>query len=434
MGGTTRKPTTTKPKARRSTPIEETWQHILGQAFVAEASDIHVEPGTDKLVIRYRRHGLLSSPEKLSKALAQPLARYLKTRAQLDARQTRAPQAGNFAETHAQRRYDLSLATMPLLGGERLVIHLHDPLAAPPTLTSLGLWGNGLTQVQQALAQPHGLILVSSPNHNGLSITLASLAANVVHPAHLVASVEAEVAYHVPTVAYMSVQPNTGMTWQRALKLQLKHEPDVVLLGLMSNRETAELAIAAAQRQQLILAGVPASDQADGITQIARLSGNALMLAATLHLITNQRLAWHLCANCRESYAPDIALQQELYRLLRLRGASAMKRLHELELLAIKQGLPSADHEPSTNEHGILRLWRAKAGGCQLCHGSGYTGAVVLISVLPIDDQLRSRIARSASLATLRAAVRDSGALSLQLDGCIKALRGLIAIESVLNL
>src|SRR5271170_3379998 len=186
MGGTTRKATKPSEVVQTAT-IETAWQRILRQATREEASDIHVEPESDKLVIRYRRHGLLSSPTVLPGALAQPLARYLKAQAQLDTKQTRIAQTGNFVQTSSRHNYELSLATMPVLVGERLVVHVHDPAATPPSLQALGLWGAGLKHVQQALTQPRGLILVSGPNHSGLSTTLASLAATVAHPAHRVA-------------------------------------------------------------------------------------------------------------------------------------------------------------------------------------------------------------------------------------------------------
>lgn len=434
MGGTTRQ-TTKNSKLAKAAPIEETWQHILQEAIQAEASHIHLEPGTEGLVVRYRRHGLLSPPVRLERDLAKPLARYLKERAQLDLKQTRAPQSGNFSEHHNQHDYELSLSTMPLQAGERVVIRLHDPQAVSPSLTELGLWGQGLKQVQYALTQPHGLLLISGPNHSGVSTTLASLAAALAHPTHRIASVETEIAYHVPTIEYMGVRPSTGMTWQRVLDLQLKHEPTAVILGNMPDRATAKKALTAAQQQQLVISGMPVDTIVDSITQTERLSGDALALATALRLITNQRLVWHLCPVCRESYTPDAALQQLLNHTLGLDRASVMKRLHHLELETIQEGLSgSASNDPSSSERAVLRLWRAKPKGCPACHGSGYSGAVALFSVLPISDKLRSQIARQAPATLLHDVVRRESATSLHLDGCIKALRGLIAIESVLAL
>jgi type II secretory ATPase GspE/PulE/Tfp pilus assembly ATPase PilB-like protein len=434
MGGTAQKSATKSTNTVSQELIDETWQRILKQAVRAEASDIHVEPDSDGLVVRYRRHGLLGPLAELPKELARPLARYLKTLAELDTTQTKSPQVGSFTQQTGRRTYQLSVATMPLLTGERLVIHLHDQAAEPPSLPELGLWGASLSHLQQALTQPHGLILVTGPNHSGVSITLASIAAALTHPAHKVVSVEAETAYHVPTVDYMLVRPQTGMTWERVLKLQLKHGADAVVVGALPDRATAELAITSARQRQLLLAGVLADTTVDSITQVARLSGNALGLAASLRVVTNQRLVWHLCPKCRESYAPDAALRQQLTRLFQLDRTSVMKRFHELVLAAKPELGANVETEPGSSEGGLIQLWRAKKGGCRACHGSGYSGAIALFSVLPISDQLRSQVAQGVPASSLRTTVREQSVMSLQADGFIKALHGLIAIESVLSI
>jgi type II secretory ATPase GspE/PulE/Tfp pilus assembly ATPase PilB-like protein len=432
MAGTARKTTPKSPKLTGQALVKKTWQQVLGDAIRVEASNIHIESGTGSSVVRYRRHGLLLAPVSLPPKQLQPLISYLKERAQLDLRQPLMPQAGTFVESYQRRDYQCSVAVMPLLGGERLVVHIKHDQALPPLLQELGLWGKGLQHVQHALTQPYGLILVSGPRHSGVSITLASFAAALAHPAHRIASVEAEVAYRVPAIEYMDVNPQIGMTWHRVLKLQLKHEPSAVVLGSMSDQATAKAAVAAAQHQQLLLCGIAVDTPVDSINQAARLAGDPISLAAVTRLVTNQRLVWHLCPHCRQAYVPQAKLQQQLNDTLHLDQDGVMKQLHELEMEAIKEGLSgSSDNEPSTNERSIVRLWRARPDGCEVCHGSGYSGAIALFNVLPISDNLRGQIAEQASRVTLQRTVSRERVISLELDGLIKALRGLIAIESV---
>jgi general secretion pathway protein E len=435
MGGTKpqtkSKPTKTQAKALAM----KTWHDILEQAIEREASDIHLEPERDGLFVRYRRHGLLSSASNLPAELTGPLIEYLKERARLDKRQVTAPQSGDFDEHGSQHSYQLTLATVPMLDGERLVIHLHDPQAKPPSLEALGLWGKGLSELQQTLTQPHGLVLICGPNHSGTAITLASLAASMVHPVHEIASVETDIAYRVPGVNYMQVHPEIGMTWQRVLHLQLKHEPAGVVLGSIPDRATAQLAIGASKHQQLVLAGMAVDTMVSGLTRISQLSGDSLDVAAALQLITNQRLVWHLCPHCRVAYSPTVSERELLNQRWHFDRPAVMKHIHELELEAIAQQLSgSASNDPSTTEQAILRLWRPLPGGCRHCHGSGYSGAIALFSVLVPTDDLRSLVAKSAPLSEIQDIVAKESIISIHIDGLVKALRGLISIESVLGL
>jgi type II secretory ATPase GspE/PulE/Tfp pilus assembly ATPase PilB-like protein len=425
------KPTKAQPKVLAM----KTWHDILEQAIEREASDIHLEPERDGLFVRYRRHGMLSSASSLPAALTGPLIEYLKEKARLDKQQVRTPQSGDFEERGSRHAYQLSLATVPLLDGERLVIHLHDPQAKPPSLEALGLWGKGLTEARQALTQPHGLVLICGPNHSGTAITLASFAASMVHPVQQIASVETDIAYRVPGVTYMQVRPETGMTWERVLHVQLKHEPAAVVLGSIPDRATAQAILNASEHQQLVLAGMAVDTIVSGLARISQLSGDSLDVAATLRLVTNQRLVWHLCPHCREAYSPTLSERKLLTRRWHLDRPATMKHLHELELEAIADKLSgSASHDPSTTEQAILRLWRPSQAGCQHCHGSGYSGAVALFSVMAPTDRLRGLVAKRAPLSEIQTAVVKESIISVHIDGLIKALRGLISIESVLGL
>ena len=170
MGGSDLKVKHAKLKA----PAESDWRRIFLEAVRSRTSDIHIEPQDDALVVRFRQAGQLTTALSLAIESSKSLTHSLKHLAKLDLKQTKAPQAGSFSEVYNHHTYDLSLDTMPLVSGERLVIHIHDPQSLPLELKALGLWGNGLVHVQNSLATSHGLILVSGPNHSGVSTSLAS--------------------------------------------------------------------------------------------------------------------------------------------------------------------------------------------------------------------------------------------------------------------
>jgi len=430
----------TQPKMRQSDTAANIsamsiWRRILGQAIRTNATDIHIEPQIEKLLIRFRRQGALSTGLTLATNTAKPLAKQIKQLANLDLRQTKAPQDGTFTQVYNHHTYHLSVDTMPLLSGERMVAHIHDPAAQPPELAALGLWGKGLTCFQNALAEPRGIILISGAGHSGIPTTLASCAAALSSSFHRIASVEENATYQVANVNYMAVKPSNGMTWSRVLRMQLKHMPDVVILGNMPDRETAEIAVDAASKQ-LVLGGIRSSGATAAVTQLLRLSGNPLGLATSLRLICYQNLVPRLCPECREVYTPDLAMQNHLSQMFRLGQGNNAARLQQLESeatgqLQCNQALATA--KSSINEAKITQLWRAKPGGCSKCRKSGFNGATALFGVTPISEVLRSHLAQSSTVSHLSEIVIKDQTISLQVDALVKALCGLVTIETVIK-
>ena len=434
MGGTVQNSTNSPIAAVSDELTESIWRRIFRQAIHTNATDIHIEPQIDALIVRFRRQGALFTDLSLEAEIARPLARQLKQLAGLDLRQTKTPQESVFVQVHNHHTYHLSVNTIPLVSGERIVIHIDDPVAQPPELSAMGLWGKSLAYLQNALAAPRGLILISGPNHSGVSTTLAGCAAALSSPSHHVASVEENAAYHLPDMTYMSVRPSNGMTWPRVLRMQLKHEPEVIILGNIPDRETAEIAIEAANRQQLILSGSRADNASLAVTQLLRLSGNPLDLAASLRLVCAQRLVPRLCPDCREAYPVEAGLQNRLAQMFRLDRVDAMTRLQQLEQEANDQILGHQlplSKSISTDRHGIVWLWRAKAGGCHSCHKSGYRAAIGLFEVTPVNDSLRRQLIQPSSMTALYERINAERVSSLAVDALIKALCGLIAIEYV---
>jgi len=221
------------------------------------------------------------------------------------------------------------------------------------------------------------------------------------------------------------------------LRLQLKHDFDAVILGNIPDRETAEITIEAARRQRLILSGIRADHAVVAIRQLMNLSGNPLELAASLRLVCAQRLAPRLCPDCREVYVPDSIVQKRLALLFHLDSDGVIKQLQQLEQAATDQGLGGRSVDiakPGTDEHGVAQLWRARVGGCQKCHKSGYAGAIGLFEVMSITDNVRNLVASNKSISVVHDSLLSARTTSLVVDGLIKALVGLITIETVLNL
>lgn len=415
-------------------PVESVWRHIFSQAIRTNATDIHIEPQSSALLVRLRRHGMLSTDLTLAAESAKPLANELKKLAGLNLKLTKSPQESTLTQVYNHHSYHLNVNTMPIVSGERIVVHISDPMAQPPELTALGLWGKSQLSFQNVLTSPHGLILISGPNHSGIATTLASCAAALSDPLNHIASVEENATYNVSDVDYMAVRPNSGMTWPRVLRMQLKHEPNIIVLGNVPDRETAEITVAAANQQQLVLCGIRADSATDAITQILRLSGNPLDLASSLRLVSGQRLVPRLCLDCREAYTPDQTLQLLLTKTFRLNNNESMEQIQQLVIEAKYQLMD--DRMPVTTQWGsaqnrIVKLWRPRSGGCNKCRKTGFNGAIGLFEVIPVGDLLRQHLAQMLSANATHHSIASERITSLQLDGFIKAVCGLIAIESV---
>jgi type II secretory ATPase GspE/PulE/Tfp pilus assembly ATPase PilB-like protein len=413
--------------------VAETLAMLVEHGVRRGASDIHLEPHERFVLVRYRIDGTLRGIHKLPRAALDTLLAQLKTLADLNPGETTMPQEGTYQQTVSDQRVDVRVATMPVLGGEKAVLHISLERGKPAGLGQLGFWGSGLELLQQLLAAPHGLLAVAGPRHSGINSTLFSLLDNLNSPLVSIATVESHPKHRLPGVnqTYLG---SSGMSMSSGLQAALKQDPNIIMLGDVPDGATAELAIHAASTGHLVLAGL----RADGAVAAAlrlRASGvEPFLLVTALKATVGQRLVRTLCPNCRERYALSLEEQRDLAKRFGISGAGAFKRVHELER-SIAPAIFGDVKQLSSSPTAITHLWRASNTGCDTCDRTGYNGRIAITEVLTSTPNIQKALLSSDvhSVAELQAIAVKEGFVPMALDGLIKALRGQTTITEVLH-
>lgn len=421
-------------EAAQAAAIDKTVSALIERALARGASDVHIEPRARNIVVRLRIDGWLQEVAKLPLPALGGLVRNLKKRAELDADEHNAPQSGSFQFDSEQLATNVHVATMPTVTGEKVTLHLSRQLSEPATLEALGYWGDSLARIEMALAEPHGLMIASSPSRIGANMSLLGAVHLLNNPSLNIATLEDPIEHQVAGISQTQVNLGAGVDFASGLRALLKQDPNVVMVGDLHEAETVRLGVQAALDGRLILGGLHASDAAHGVTHLLSMHIEPFLVASSLRIALGQRFVRRVCGHCREAYEPDESVRKDLRNLLRSSGVKAVKELHELERAARQAGLGEETPGTSTTDKTITRLFRANSEGCPHCRFSGYQSQLGLNEVLATSDAMKELIASKGNTAAIRKLAVQEGMIPLPLDGLIKALRGLTTLEEVLPL
>jgi len=413
--------------------VAETLSMLVEHGIKRGASDIHLEPHERFVLVRYRIDGTLRGVHKLPRASLGPLVYELKKRAGMDANDTQTPQEGEFSATAGARIIEAHVSTMPVFGGEKAVLHLSSQLGKPETLERLGFWGENLQALRTVLASPHGLVVVAGPRHSGVSSTLFSLLDQINSPMVNIATVETDTKHRLPGVNHTYLG-KSGLSIAEGLRAALKQDPNIILLGDVPDRATAEMAIHAATTGHFVLTGLHADSSVAAALRLRVTGVEPFLLMSAWRVGVGQRLVRGLCANCRERYALNTEEQQQLKKAFGITTPAAHKRVNQLERAAAAAGL-SRPAEPSSTPAAITHLWRPHAEGCDQCEHNGYNGRTAIVEVLGNTPALQKGLMDQnvISASGLQSFVLKDGFIPMALDGLIKALCGLTTVDEVLR-
>jgi type IV pilus assembly protein PilB len=407
----------------------ESISHIVEQAISSGASDIHIEPRIDHVLIRFRIDGLLHEAHKLPVSTLGLLVGSVKTAAKLKLSESHAPQYGQWNVALGERYYGIRATVVPTVDGEKVVLHIVPESVVAPGLRDLGLWGSGLRDLQGALTEPHGVLFVAGPVGSGKATTLFSLLSLLNSPNSNIATIEDPLEYRIPGANQVQINPGTGITLASGLQAILNQDPNIIMLSELRDSETTKLVMQAAQSGHLLLSALSTASAAAGVRRLLDMDSEPFLVANTLRAVVGQRLARRLCPECREAVAVDSATLKQVEKCLRNEGGG-WRRLHELETAAVEEAGSKA-HELSTTARGISKVWKAHANGCEYCHNTGYRGRVGMFEVLSATAAVQKAILSKASTAAINKAAIESGMVSMQLDGLVKALSGQTTIAEV---
>ncbi|HEY1063758.1 MAG TPA: GspE/PulE family protein [Candidatus Saccharimonadales bacterium] len=421
-------------------PIAKTVNLLVEYGIKSGASDIHIEPREGFVIVRYRIDGLLREANKLPRKVLGGLVSRIKILADLKIDEHRAPQDGRFKISIGQTTYALRVSTLPVVDGEKVVMRILNESTKPATLSELGFWGHSLAVLQQAIVQPHGMVLVTGPTGSGKSTTLFSVLSILNTPNVNISTVEDPVEYRIQGVNQTQVNPLAGMTFESGLRALLRQDPNIIMVGEMRDKQTADLGVQAALTGHLVFTTLHTNNAATCLPRLLDMGVEPFLIASTVRAVVGQRLVRRLCIECREAFSPDEATLDHIEQTFSLQKQGGLAQLHKLETAALEDGIGKSDekatthtNELSTIDSAIKTLYKAHDDGCTACNHTGYKGRVGIYEVLDNSPAIQSQIVGNTTSDQLNQTAVQEGMVTMQLDGLIKALRGQTSIEEILR-
>jgi len=373
-------------------PIIRIVEAVVIKGIKDRATDIHFEPDERATRIRYRIDGILHTAFTLPKRLYPAVVTRIKVISELDIAEQRIPQDGVFRFKYGLKSVDMRVSTYPTLFGESIVIRILERASILLGLEKLGFSPKDFNVLKKLIQKPYGIILVTGPTGSGKSTTLYSLLMEINTLEKNVITVEDPVEYQLPLIKQSSVNEKAGFTFARALKAILRHDPDVVLVGELRDKETASMAFRASMTGHLVLSTLHANSAADAIPRLIDMGIEPYAIATSLKAVLAQRLVRRICPHCKEEYAPS---KEKLLFF----------GLEDLEGMTFYKGR-----------------------GCEFCMGTGYKGRMVIAEILVVTPQVAQLIAEGASGFEIARVARYT---TLKEDGIDKALKGYTTLEEV---
>lgn len=422
-------------------PVAQTVNILIEYGVQAGASDIHIEPREDFVVIRYRIDGMLREANKLPRKLLGALVSRIKILSNLKIDEKRAPQDGRFKVEVSGQIYALRVSTLPILDGEKVVMRILNESTKPANFTELGFWGKALSDLQHAIVQPHGMVLVTGPTGSGKSTTLFSVLSVLNTPNVNISTIEDPIEYHVIGANQTQVNPMAGMTFTNGLRALLRQDPNIIMVGEVRDGETADLAVQASLTGHLVFSTLHTSNAGTCLPRLLDMGVEPFLIASTVRVVVAQRLVRRLCIDCREPFKPDSVVFKQLETSFGIDKNGGIKRMNELESKALKDGIGKSNKAKSTGDSdelssspsSINRLWKAHEDGCDNCNHNGYKGRIGIYEVLTNSPAIQKLIVASSASEDIEKMAVSEDMLSMQLDGFIKSLRGETTIEEVLR-
>ena len=422
-------------------PIAQTVNLLIEYAIHAGASDIHIEPREEQISVRYRVDGVLREANKLPKKVHGALVSRIKILSNLKIDERRAPQDGRFKIEVSGQTYALRVSTLPITDGEKVVMRVLNESAKALSLEELGYWGNSLRSINEAIKQPHGMILVTGPTGSGKSTSLFSVLSLINKPSINISTVEDPVEYRIPGANQVQLNPKAGMTFASGLRALMRQDPNVIMVGEIRDGETADIGVQAALTGHLVFATLHTNNAATCLPRLLDMGVEPFLIASTVRAVVGQRLVRKLCVDCREQFKPDAAAIKEIDDLFGTGSAEVMKRIHELEKAALEGGIGTGTvgkskvdaAKLSTTESKIVCLYKPHDGGCASCGNSGYRGRFGIYEVLSGSTEIQQQIIAGSTSEQIQETAIKQGMVTMQLDGFIKALRGQTSVEEILR-
>ncbi|MGJ5222216.1 GspE/PulE family protein, partial [Bradyrhizobium oligotrophicum] len=383
-------------------PIIRLVNQVIAHAVEARASDIHIEPNVDQVLVRYRIDGVLRTVQVLAADLRAAITSRVKIMSKLDIAERRLPQDGRIKIAVRGIDIDFRVSTIPTAFGESVVLRVLDRNRVSLDFAELGFSEEHIATLQSLLQQPNGIILVTGPTGSGKTTTLYTALKALNNAERKIFTVEDPIEYQMPGINQVQVQSDIGLTFPHALRAMLRQDPDIIMIGEIRDLETARIAIQASLTGHLVLSTLHTNNAASAITRLIDIGVEYYLLASTLKGVIAQRLVRKLCMNCASPH-PQAAYWAESFE----RSA------------------------PDLRAHGATDIRQPQ--GCEACGHTGFSGRSTIAEMLVVDEECQSLVLAKAADTAIERAARAGGMQSMYDLGVRKVWRGETTIDEVLR-
>ena len=388
--------------SEESGPIIQLANRIIEDAYFSGTSDIHVEPQEKEIIVRYRIDGLCQEKLRLPKKVGPALVARLKIMCNLDISERRLPQDGRIVFKQYTRKgldLDLRVSTAPLNHGEGVVMRILDKQKSTLPLPALGFSEENLAKYRECIRQPYGMILHCGPTGSGKSMTLYSALNEVNTPDVVIRTAEDPIEYTLPGLNQMQMHRQIGLTFASALRSFLRQDPDIILVGEIRDKETADIAVEAALTGHLLISTLHTNDAPTTISRLTEMGVEPFMISSSLLCVCAQRLMRRVCKQCRVPYVRRRAAKRRFWK-----RASA----------------------------GADQIFRPHPKGCPKCSSSGYKGRVGIHELMMTNEELIEAINKEMEAAELKRIAMRGGMKTLHQDSLLKVKEGLSTLEEAI--
>jgi type II secretory ATPase GspE/PulE/Tfp pilus assembly ATPase PilB-like protein len=387
----------------REEKVAQIVSQILDFAIKSRASDVHIEPQEKSTRVRYRIDGILNEKLTIPHELHDSLVSRIKILSGMKIDERRIPQDGRFNFKGSDEEVDLRISSLPTSWGEKIVMRLLKKSGGVPDLPELGLRGTGLKNLQEAILRPHGIILICGPTGSGKTTTLYSVISKLNTPKVNIVTLEDPIEYKIAGVNQVQINPAVGLTFADGLKSFLRQDPNIILVGEIRDRETADLAIQASLTGHLVFSTLHTNDASGALPRLLDMGAEPYLLASSITCIVAQRVVRKIHDDCKEAYIPEPKVLEGM----------------KTELGALWQ--PKVE----------VKLYRGK--GDPECGMTGYFGRMGIFEVIPITEKISRLILERSSASDINREARAEGMITLKQDGYLKVTEGITTVEEVIR-
>lgn len=390
-------------------PILRLLDTIIVQGLQARASDIHLEPGTESDRVRYRIDGVLQQAQRVPMERHTALVSCVKLMAGMDISEKRKPQDGRTQVTHEGKTIDMRVSSLPTIQGEKIVIRVLDSGIGQMRLCDMGFTEENLHRYENMFHSSYGLVLITGPTGSGKTTTLYATLRELNIPERNIITIEDPVEYRMEGVNQVAVNPKIGLTFADGLRSLLRQDPNIIMIGEIRDRETAEISVQAALTGHLVLSTLHTNTAAGAITRLLDMGIEPYLAASALRGVVAQRLVRKLCPACKQKQSVDSGWEKAFLRNYFSERTDWSEQI-------------SGD-----------RFIIFRPEGCDACHKSGFRGRVAIHEVMPVTASLKDKIAGNASEQELWTAAKADfpGLTSLEEDGIRKIKDGVTSVQEL---